>query len=270
MTRSHDRIATHRLDLTPRLSSLRRALHVQRDFRIEQLAQLEAARLGAVQRKGAQREVAQSIPRPTATDPSRTDAESAARALLEVEEIVTAGARRALADIELSLRRMETGVYGECHMCGEAIDIGVLTAVPMTTTCLACLRHDGDTTRVPDRAATDVRPTDSDRPRGLPAPCPRASSTRCGHANRRQSAPRMPCPGGRLSWVPSTMRARPAGRAPPSRRAVAPRVDQAGLSGSPHGAEDDSLQSSCHLGRVRARSMRRSSSRCSALSRARI
>ena len=58
----------------------------------------------------------------------------------EVEALVTAGARRALADIELALVRMRTGHYGYCRICGTGIPLVVLEAIPKTTLCLACQR----------------------------------------------------------------------------------------------------------------------------------
>jgi DnaK suppressor protein len=56
----------------------------------------------------------------------------------EVEALVAAGARRALADIEVALARMQTGRYGYCRMCGAEIPVVVLDAIPSTTVCLAC------------------------------------------------------------------------------------------------------------------------------------
>jgi RNA polymerase-binding transcription factor DksA len=56
-----------------------------------------------------------------------------------VEALVAAGARRALADIELALVQMRTGHYGYCRICGASIPLVVLEAIPKTTLCLACL-----------------------------------------------------------------------------------------------------------------------------------
>jgi DnaK suppressor protein len=43
-----------------------------------------------------------------------------------------------LAEIEQSLRRMETGEYGVCGVCGEAIPIARLNAIPWTRRCVNC------------------------------------------------------------------------------------------------------------------------------------
>jgi DnaK suppressor protein len=62
----------------------------------------------------------------------------ATRALDEVRAVVAAGARKALADIELALVRMSAGNYGRCRACGADIPLAVLTAVPRTTLCRSC------------------------------------------------------------------------------------------------------------------------------------
>lgn len=43
-----------------------------------------------------------------------------------------------LREIELSLRRMETGEYGVCGVCGEDIPIARLNAIPWTRRCVDC------------------------------------------------------------------------------------------------------------------------------------
>jgi DnaK suppressor protein len=45
---------------------------------------------------------------------------------------------RTLAEIDLSLRRMETGEYGICGVCGENIPIARLNAIPWTRRCVEC------------------------------------------------------------------------------------------------------------------------------------
>jgi DnaK suppressor protein len=45
---------------------------------------------------------------------------------------------RTLAEIELSLRRIETGEYGTCGVCGESIAIARLKAIPWTRCCVGC------------------------------------------------------------------------------------------------------------------------------------
>jgi RNA polymerase-binding protein DksA len=45
---------------------------------------------------------------------------------------------RTLADIDLSLRRIETGDYGICGVCGEKIPLARLRAIPWTLCCVEC------------------------------------------------------------------------------------------------------------------------------------
>lgn len=105
------------------LPTLRHALEDQRDFRVEQITQIDAddrIGLSAVPSDGL------------GGDPHT------APALREVRAIVRSGAQRALRDIELALARMRTGAYGDCRACGVAIDLGVLRAIPTSTMCLTC------------------------------------------------------------------------------------------------------------------------------------
>jgi len=45
---------------------------------------------------------------------------------------------RTLAEIDLSLRRIETGDYGVCTVCGETIPMSRLKAIPWTRSCVEC------------------------------------------------------------------------------------------------------------------------------------
>lgn len=108
--------------LASRLPSLRATLEEQHLFRREQLAHLEARSRQQV--------------------PSDPGAREAVLALREVDELLAAGARRALTDIELALVRMHTGRYGDCRSCGDAIPLTLLEAIPKTTLCLGCRHRD--------------------------------------------------------------------------------------------------------------------------------
>lgn len=99
------------------LPALRNTLERHRNFRKEQLAQLSTYD----RRNG-----------PPEVHPD------AARAPCEVEAVVAAGARQALADIEFALARMSDGSYGRCRACDANIPLAVLLAIPKTTLCLAC------------------------------------------------------------------------------------------------------------------------------------
>jgi DnaK suppressor protein len=109
--------------LVRHLPALREELESQRDFRKEQLAHLIAHNENRTSLAGY--------------GPHAVDGD-AARALNEVRALVAAGARQALADIELALARMNDGTYGRCRACDAGIPLAVLTAIPKTTLCRAC------------------------------------------------------------------------------------------------------------------------------------
>lgn len=118
MTRPHAVPARGNAVTAPRpepLLGVRAILVRQRDFRREQLEVHE--RRDMTSATGA------------ALDPT-----------CEVNALVAAGARRALADIELALSRLATGRYGRCRVCDTEIPPAVLQAVPQTTVCLSCLQ----------------------------------------------------------------------------------------------------------------------------------
>jgi DnaK suppressor protein len=131
--------------------TLHATLEQERDFRRDQLAQLDPA---------------EEMPWSSALGGCLADQpEEAALALREVDALIVAGARRALADIEMALARMHAGGYGDCRTCGVDIPLVVLEAIPHTTLCLACQHHpenDGTgTARAPCAAlsAWGARPT---------------------------------------------------------------------------------------------------------------
>jgi len=47
--------------------------------------------------------------------------------------------QRQLAGIEGALRRIESGEFGYCFMCGEEIDARRLAVDPAATRCIACM-----------------------------------------------------------------------------------------------------------------------------------
>lgn len=121
--------------LESRLPELRETLKCQRDFRRTQLAELNNEFDASLRRNGGVHP----------GDPTADDASS--HALSQVTQQVSAGAFRALADIERALSRMRAGKYGHCCACGGDISLAVLMAIPQTTLCLSCRRviegHDG-------------------------------------------------------------------------------------------------------------------------------
>ncbi|MGH3781650.1 MAG: TraR/DksA family transcriptional regulator [Pseudonocardiaceae bacterium] len=112
------------------LPNLREALERERDFRVEQLAELAA---------DARRDA------PCAQSPE-ADTEAAVR---EVAVMIAAGARQALAGIERALAAMRTGRYGCCETCAGTVPLAVLQAVPQTTLCLQCQRAPGHSDKAP-------------------------------------------------------------------------------------------------------------------------
>ncbi len=94
--------------------ALRGMLMEQREFRIEQLAQLH--HLGA------------DAPLSSA-DP-------------EVYRSLEAGARAALRDVQAALWRMDEGTYGRCTQCGGQVEAVRLEILPQTTRCLPCTQRD--------------------------------------------------------------------------------------------------------------------------------
>jgi DnaK suppressor protein len=136
-------------------------LEHQRDFRREQLAQVD---------------LHQPTRRWSGTDGAADCDEDAALALREIEALVTAGARRALADIELALARMRTGHYGYCRICDTGIPLVVLEAIPKTTLCLACQRFSEHTEDRPS-AADSIPPSAIASPREAPTGSGRHDTT---------------------------------------------------------------------------------------------
>jgi len=119
---------SRRCDLAAQLPALYEALVHQRDFRREQLAQLDPHRPGT-----------------TTSTHTKGVAPHTAPAVRQVQALVEAGARQALHDIELALARIRTGIYGGCRRCGATISLAVLEAIPQTTLCQRCHRRDNGT-----------------------------------------------------------------------------------------------------------------------------
>jgi DnaK suppressor protein len=94
------------------LAVLRRMLEQQREFRVDQLAQLNRpdphAPLGS-------------------TDP-------------DILRSLVAGARAALSDVRSALWRMDEGRYGRCVGCDALIGVQRLEVLPQTARCMACER----------------------------------------------------------------------------------------------------------------------------------
>lgn len=123
--------------LAQRLPELRQRLRGERQFRIQQLSEPPAAASGRHRQ-------------PTV--------DAGERARREVRTAVAAGARQALADIELALARIRTGEYGLCTSCAKRIPLAVLSAIPQTNLCLACRCGPEPTATPANRAVRDHPP----------------------------------------------------------------------------------------------------------------
>ena len=70
---------------------------------------------------------------------SRMDAMQAQQMALETSR----RRREELAGVEGALRRMEAGEFGNCFICGEAIDLRRLAIAPTSTRCVNCADAQG-------------------------------------------------------------------------------------------------------------------------------
>lgn len=120
--RVRSRAGKRRDQLDEYLPSLRKALERERDFRVEQLAEL-AAGTGRAATPCAQY--------------GETGTQAAVR---EVTLLIADGARQALVDIERALAAMRAGRYGYCESCTGKVPLAVLQAVPQARLCLGCHR----------------------------------------------------------------------------------------------------------------------------------
>lgn len=88
-----------------------------------------AARLYALLVSGRDDEAARLEHLATAQDPAFVD---------EHLEISATLASETLHDVEYALSRFDAGTYGSCEVCGGAIPLERLEAIPHATTCVVC------------------------------------------------------------------------------------------------------------------------------------
>ena len=118
--RVRSRAGKQRNQLDEYLPNLRKALERERDFRVEQLAELAA---------DARRDAA----------PCAQSGEAKAQAAVrEVTLLIANGARQALVDIKRALAAMRAGQYGYCESCTGKLPLALLQAVPQARWCLTC------------------------------------------------------------------------------------------------------------------------------------
>jgi DnaK suppressor protein len=70
----------------------------------------------------------------------RTPAARSSRSAREITAALKAGARTALRDVTVALRRMDEGSYGLCLSCGGQLPIERLEVLPQVARCLPCQR----------------------------------------------------------------------------------------------------------------------------------
>lgn len=111
-TRTYPPEPTAALADVQRLLPFRAALEEQRQFRLDQLAELA----------GVRRPVGEGDPR------------------VAVTVALERSARVALADIDAALQRIDAGSYGKCTYCGDGISVERLEILPMVADCMSCAR----------------------------------------------------------------------------------------------------------------------------------
>ena len=113
-------------------SHLGAALREQRQFRVEQLAELaEEERRGGT--------------------PSSS---------LEVTAALKRAAAHALTEIEAALSRLRDGSYGKCRSCAQHISPDRLEVLPAAALCMTCQRRADYSTSEPILAGGSARPTE--------------------------------------------------------------------------------------------------------------
>lgn len=72
------------------------------------------------------------------TDLLVVEADASGAEAREIVETTIARLGAAVADIEEALGRIDAGRYGTCDMCGGAIPLERLEAIPAASTCVTC------------------------------------------------------------------------------------------------------------------------------------
>jgi RNA polymerase-binding transcription factor DksA len=54
----------------------------------------------------------------------------------ELEEGLEEGAQQTLADVELALRKLDDGTFGNCEICGKPVSAERLAAIPWARFCI--------------------------------------------------------------------------------------------------------------------------------------
>lgn len=99
------------------------------DSRSVELPRDTAVRLHALLVARRNHEAARLEQLATAADPALSD---------EHAEIAATVATGTLHDVQYALSRFDAGTYGSCEVCGGAIPLERLEAIPHATTCVVC------------------------------------------------------------------------------------------------------------------------------------
>lgn len=109
----------------PELDTFRQQLQQQRKELVDQLTQLRG---GALDRSEASAEHFGHI----------EDSRAQVATERELEFAMDEHESAALRTIDLALKRIESGVYGDCMDCGAQIPLARLRATPQALRCIAC------------------------------------------------------------------------------------------------------------------------------------
>lgn len=108
-------------------SSLAEQLNAEREKTLERIAALARDREGIIESTVS-----------TGVDDEH-DPEGATIAFERAQiEALLDQSRRHLSDLDLALRRLDEGAYGQCEVCGAPIPADRLTARPTARTCIGC------------------------------------------------------------------------------------------------------------------------------------
>lgn len=111
--------------------------------RFRRLLEEERTRLGElIEELEQEREEARLAETSSERSPDPTTAEGGSMAFEYQKELSIANnAKDLLEKVEHALRRLDAGDYGRCEICGEAIPVARLEALPYATLCVNCARR---------------------------------------------------------------------------------------------------------------------------------
>ena len=100
---------------------------------------LDAARADAIRTVLLARQAEHAARLATAPNHTTTmDEDGAVDDALVFDRFATDRSRRAIADIDAALARLDDGTYGSCEACRRPISLERLEAIPRTRLCITC------------------------------------------------------------------------------------------------------------------------------------